>query len=281
MQMPTLAVSSWSIRHSLGPMYPGLALTRGTEPPAETFGPGTFALLDFPDAARAAGIGLLDICHFHFPCTDDAYLQTLTGRLTAADVQVLTLLIDEGDISAADPAIRERDLAQIREWVDVAARIGARAVRVVAGESSADACAGAIRRSAEGLAALAKYAGARSVDVLTENWKALTMAPDNVLTILDAAGGTVGLCADFGNYRGPEKYDALQTILPRATTIHAHATAAWVEPGAADQGDLRRCLDLARAAAFTGAYVLIFDGGSAANEWPGIARMAAIVRDYC
>src|SRR4051794_40445390 len=99
--MPTLAVSSWSVRHSLGPMYPGLALTRGEQPPVETFGTGSFSLLDFPDAARTADIGLLDICHFHFPRTDDAYLQELADRLAAADVQVLTLLIDEGDISAS------------------------------------------------------------------------------------------------------------------------------------------------------------------------------------
>lgn len=279
--MPTLAVSSWSVRHSLGPMYPGLALTRGAQPPVETFGPGALALLDFPAAARAVGIGLLDICHFHFPRTDDAYLKEFASHLAAADVQVLTLLVDEGDISARDPAIRERDLAHIRGWIDVAARIGARAVRVVAGEAPADSGDEAIHRSAEGLAGLAQYAQDRSVGVLTENWKSLTMAPENVLAILDATNGAVGLCGDFGNYRGPGKYDALQAILPRATTIHAHATADWVAPNATDHGDLRRCLDLARAAHFAGAYVLIFDGGSAANEWPGIARMAAIVREYC
>jgi sugar phosphate isomerase/epimerase len=279
--MPALAVSSWSVRHSLGPMYPGLSLTRGEQPPIETFGAGALALLDFPDAARAAGIGLLDICHFHFPRTDAAYLAALSERLAAADVRVLTLLIDEGDISASDPARRERDLGHMREWIDVAARIGARYVRVVGGEAPVDAGAGAICRSAEGLASLAAYARARSVGVLTENWKSLTMAPENVLAILDGADRAVGLCADFGNYKGLGKYDALRMILPRATTIHAHAMAEWVAPGAADQGDVRRCLDLARDADFAGDYVLVFDGGSAANEWPGIARMAAIVREYC
>jgi sugar phosphate isomerase/epimerase len=262
-------------------MYPGLALTRGVQPPVETFGPGSLALLDFPAVARAGDIDLLDICHFHLPRTDDAYLGTLVGRLIAADVQVLTLLVDEGDISAADAAARARDLAHIREWIDVAARIGARYVRVVAGEAAADSGDETIQRSANGLAALADYAHARSVGLLTENWKALTMTPENVLTILADAGGSVGLCADFGNFRGPEKYDALTRILPRATTIHAHATAAWVAPGAADQGDLRRCLDLARGAGFAGPYVLIFDGGNAANEWPGTVRMAEIVREYC
>jgi sugar phosphate isomerase/epimerase len=279
--MPSLAVSSWSIRHALGPMYPGLDLTPGERELDDRFGPGALTLREFPDAARAAGIDSLDICHFHFPRTDRAYLREFRDRMAAADVRLLTLLIDEGDISAADPSVRERDLVRIREWIDIAALLGARYARVVAGEREADPDGAAIRCSAEGLSALARHAHSRSVGLLTENWRALSMSSDDLLAILDATGGAVGLCADFGNYKGADKYQALAAILPRATTIHAHATAAWVRPDATDTGDLRRCLDLAQAAGFAGAYVLIFDGADPAEEWTGIGRMAAIVREYC
>jgi len=279
--MPTLAVSSWSVRHTLGPMYPGLAPTPTERAPNDRFGAGSLALLDLPDAARAAGIDQLDVCHFHFPRTDDAYLRAFHDRMAAAGVHLLTLLVDEGDVSAADPAARERDLAHIRQWIDIAARLGARYVRVPAGEQEAGPDDDAVRHSAEGLSALARYARERSVGLLTENWRPLAMSHDSLLAILDAADGTVGLVADFGNYKGPEKYGVLRAILPRATTIHAHAMAAWVRPGATDGGDLRRCLDLARAARFAGPYVLIYDGDGQADEWPGIARMAAIVREYC
>ena len=277
--MPRLAVSSWSLRHTLWPTYPGLALTPGDRAPGRTFGPGSLALLDLPAAARAAGIGALDLCHFHVPRTDDAYLRELRDRLAAADARVLTLLVDEGDISAADPADRARALAQLRAWIDIAARLGARYARVIAGEQTAEADGGAIGRSAEGLAALAGYAGARGVGLLTENWRPLAMSPGALLAILAAAGDAVGLCADFGNYRGPGKYDALRAILPRATTIHAHAATAWLRPGGTDEGDLRRCLALARAAGFAGPYVLILESHGADDEWAGIAGMAAIVRD--
>lgn len=279
--MPTLALSSWSVRHTLGPIYPGLAVTSGERQPDDKFGAGSLALLDFPDAAKAAGIDRLDICHFHFPRTDADYLRAFRDRMAAAEIQLLTLLVDEGDVSAADPTARERDLARIRAWIDIAALLGARYVRVAAGEQEARPGDGAVRRSAEGLSALARHARARSMSLLTENWRALAMSPDTLLAILDAASGEVGLVADFGNYKGAGKYGALRAILPRATTIHAHAMAAWMRPGATDAGDLRRCLDLARAAGFAGSYVLIFDGDGPADEWPGIARMAALVREYC
>lgn len=278
--MPTMAVSSWSVRHSLGPMYPGLAPTPGERTADNRFGAGALTLLDLPDAARASGIDQLDICHFHFPRTDDAYLQALHDHMAAAGVRLLTLLVDEGDVSAADPAAREGDLAHIRQWIDIAARLGARYVRVPAGEREVGPDDDAVRHSAEGLSALARYARERSVGLLTENWRPLAMSHDSLLAILDAADGMVGLVADFGNYKGPEKYGVLRAILPRATTIHAHAMAAWVRPGATDGGDLRRCLDLARAAGFAGPYVLIYDGDGQADEWPGIARMATIVREY-
>jgi len=262
-------------------MYPGLASTPGERTANHRFGAGSLTLLDVPDAAHAAGIDQLDVCHFHFPRTDDAYLQAFHDRMAAAGVRLLTLLVDEGDVSAADPAARECDLAHIREWIDIAARLGARYVRVPAGEQEAGPEDDSVQYSAEGLSALARYAKERSVGLLTENWRPLAMSHDSLLAILDAADGKVGLIADFGNYKGPEKYGVLRAILPRATTIHAHAMAAWVRPGTTDGGDLRRCLDLARGAEFAGPYVLIYDGDGQADEWPGIARMAAIVREYC
>lgn len=60
--MPSLAVSSWSLRHTLGPVYPGPALTPGEREPDRKFGPGSLSLLDLPATARAAGIGALDLC---------------------------------------------------------------------------------------------------------------------------------------------------------------------------------------------------------------------------
>ncbi len=279
--MPLPAISSWSVRHALGPMYPGLALTPGERQPDYKFGVGSLALLDLPDAVRAGGMEAFDVCHFHFPRTGAAYLRDFRDRLTAANVGILSFLVDEGDVSNPDLTARERDLANIRDWIDIAAQLGARYVRVAAGEQDAGAGEAAIQRSATGLAALAAHAQERGVALITENWRPLAMSPDNLLAILDGAGETVGLCADFGNYRGPDKYDALAAILPRACTVHAHARAEWMQPGATDTGDLARCLDLARAAKFAGTYVLIFDGNGVDSEWDGIARMAATVREYC
>lgn len=273
--MPELAVSSWSLHRALGPTYPGLALTAGPREPRFPYGEGTLTLLDAPAAAAALGVRNLEVCHFHFPRTDPDYLRELRERLAAAGVAFTTLLIDEGDLTAPDPAARERDLAGIRGWIDVAAAAGARRVRVVAGEAAPDDGA-AVERSAAGLATLAAHAGERGVGVITENWRQLALHPATLLAILDRLDGRVGLCADFGNYRGAGKYDDLRLILPRAETVHAKAD--FPAAGQLDAADFGRCLDLARAAGFAGEYVLIFDGPG--DERASLAQMAGTVRPY-
>jgi sugar phosphate isomerase/epimerase len=273
--MPKLAISSWSLHRALGPTYPGLELTAGPRAAEYPYGQGTLSLLDLPAAIASRGIRDLEICHFHFPRTDHAYLRELRARLESAGVSPLTLLIDAGDISAADGTARERDLVLIRDWIDVAAALGTRQARVIAGSAQPDDKEAA-RRSSAGLAALAQYAAARGVRLITENWQALTMHPETLLAILDGAGDGVGLCADFGNYTGPGKYEALRLILPRATS--AHTKAYFPMPGRMDEADFRRCLDLSRQAGFAGPYVLIFE--SDGDEWASIEQMISVVRPY-
>ncbi len=260
----------------LGPIYPDLAPGAGERGAEFPYGRGRLTLLETPDYVAGMGIASLEICHFHFPRLDPAYLDALGERLRAAGVRPLTLLIDAGDIAAPDPEARARDLERIKGWIDIAARLGAARVRVIAGDTAADPEGAAIRRSIAGLSELADYARPRSVGVITENWRQLATPPRDLLAILDGAGGAVGLCADFGNYRGPGKYDDLRAILPRANSIHAKAD--FPQAGRMDEADFRRCLDLAREAGFDGPYVLIFDGPG--DERASLLQIADAVRPY-
>ncbi len=273
--MPELAVSTWSLHRELGPMYPQVALGTDTDPDT-TYGLGQVALLDVPQLVADIGIPNLEICHFHFPRVDPEYIAELRGRLAQANVRFLTLLIDTGDITAADPEVRARDLAHIRRWIDIAAEAGAEQVRVIAGDAQPDGDGQAIRLSIQGLGALEDYAASLGVRVITENWHQLATSPTALLRILDGLEGRLGLCADFGNYSGPGKYEDLEAILPRADTIHAKGD--FRQAGELEKEDYERCLDLSRDAGFSGQYVLIFDGPG--EEQPSLRQLADVVRPY-
>ena len=250
---PRLGVSTWSLNKSL---------TAGTP------------LLDIPAQVAAHGLGKLEVCHFHFPSTDPAYLAEFRKAMETAGIEFYALLIDEGDLTHPDPAERKRVLAFIAHWIDVAAQAGAARVRVIAG--LADASEEALRLSEAGLREVLKHADKHGMGVVTENWHPLLDRPAEVITLLERMQGRLGLKLDFGNWRGERKYDDLSKIAPLADCTHAKA--AYSSSGELDRADFRRCLDICRDAGFSGPHILIFS--DAGDEWENLDRMRDIVRPY-
>ena len=259
--MRRLALTSWSLHHSLQP--------------SPTSGEPALTLLDLPGRLRSAGIGTLEICHFHLPSTEPAYLGSLRAALAAAEVELFSILIDTGDIAHADPVQRAAELRSIEDWIDVAAHLGARAVRVIAGEA-APADEDALQRSVSGLRHLAAYGRKRGVRVLTENFRSLASTAANCNRILDALGGAVGLCADIGNFPASSRIADFTAVAGRAESVHAKAS--YDASGRIDAGQLRACLEASTAAGFAGPYTLVYDSGD--DEWAGIAELKQVVEPY-
>lgn len=274
--MSYLSLTSWSLHRSLGPLQMNrwdTSLQRVvTDSVAQ---PTVTPLTDLPNVMASHGIGALDICHFHFPDTSPAYLAALRESLAQAGVTFDTLLIDYGDISSSDSARRTSDVAFIESWIDVAQKVGAKRVRVVAGEAPAEDRA-ALVRSAEALAHLIAYADARGVGVITENFRALSATADNCLYLVNACHQKLGLIADFGNCKAANKLAELTRILPAA--VEVHAKGQYDAYGMPDAPELRSCLSLLAAADFNGPITLVYDGPG--DEWAGIGRVQAIVEEY-
>ena len=272
MATPRLSVSTWSLHRQLGkPGFTGPA--HGMQIPIETHGQGPVSLLELPARVAEFGIRTLEICHFHLPSVEAAYLAELRSALAAADVELFSLLIDDGDIT--HPSESARDIAWIEKWIDVAGTLGATCARVIGGK--ADPSAETLERSRTALAQLAERADAAGIRLMTENWFAIFSTPENVAAILEGVAGKVGLCLDFGNWGGETKYETLAAIAPRAESCHtkAHFTA----PREMDTEDYVRCLELTQAAGFTGPYTLIYDGPGD-DEWEGLALEREVVNAY-
>lgn len=280
--MPRFSVSSWSLHRALGPRY-RMVKHQFDQLTPDNDTPGDISLLEVPDKIAAQGIKTLEICHFHLPRLDRGYIAELRAALEQAGVELFSILIDAGDITQPDPSSRESELSWIRAWLEVAGQCGASHARVIAGYAQLDGNGERdphdhplIRLSAGHLRDLARFGRERGVQVITENFQPLTKRPAHVLAILDLAEGEVGLCVDFGNYKGATKYGDLALLLPRADSIHAKAN--YQASGAMDRPDFERCLDMARQADFGGPYSLIFD--SPGDEWEGVAELRQVVGGY-
>jgi hypothetical protein len=267
---PRLATSSWSLHRALGITYPD-APGKPNSGPMQTYGHGNITLLEVPARLALMGIHNLEICHFHISSREQTYIDELRQALKSAGVELLTLLIDEGDITHLENG--KRDLEWIAGWIQTAGQLGAKQARVIAGK--AQPSAEALERSKIGLTKLVAIGKTNHVRVITENWFGLLSTPDYVRQLLDAVD--IGLLADFGNWGGAAKYDNLAAILPLAESCHAKCS--FTADGQPNSEDYIRCLDLARAANYRGPYSLIYDGVGA-DEWSGLAIESKMVQPY-
>ena len=268
---PTIAVSSWSVHRTLG-------LTWWDSPAAaaiekEAYGPGSLAILDLPAAVARHGIKRLQICHFHVASRDKTWIGEFRAALADAGVMLQTLLIDDADIS--HPVDHRRDVAWVGGWIDTAAELGAGSARVVAGKQRPTRDALAL--SVAGLKELARRGKSQGVRVITENWFDLLSGPREVNHVLDGVGDDLGLLADFGNWKGPGKYDDLAAILPGAEDTHAKASFSASD--GMDGDDFGRCVAAAVAARYDGPYTLIYDGPGD-DEWAGIETERRFIHDF-
>ncbi|SEB51159.1 TIM barrel protein [Paenibacillus sp. GP183] len=274
--MPFLSLTSWSLHRNLGPLHwtrwDKKTRTQITDTQEE---PELISLLELPAVLAKKGFKSLEVCHFHFPDTSEAYLQGLKHSFMEAGLRFYTLLIEYGDISSSDEFRRQSDIVWIKGWIDIAARSGAERVRVIAGYAD-PTDQEALKRSVNAFRELSHYAAAKGVRVVTENFHSLTSIADNCLALLEGCGEFLGLTSDYGNFKGPEKYGELTKTIPRSESIHAKAQTN--ADGYPDEAEFIRCMEIAKQAGYEGPITLVFDGSG--DMWEGIERVRKLAAPY-
>ncbi|QYO77250.1 sugar phosphate isomerase/epimerase family protein [Devosia salina] len=259
-----IAISTWSLHHLLGTIYPHDLTTDAVGEGNDRYGEGEESLLGLPSVLANHGYHRLEIVSFHLRSRDPVYLGELRDQLHVSGVTLQTLLIDDGDMT--DPVHGERDTRWIAGWVDVANALGAENARIIAGKQKPTP--ETIARSAAGFRTLLAANAGSPLRLFTENWFDLLSTPAAVHELLDRLDGQVGLLADFGNWTGPDKYEGLKSIFPRAELCHAKASFA---DGQMDEADYGLCVGVAEEAGYTGPYTLIFDADHP-SEWHGLSQ---------
>ncbi len=148
-------------------------------------------------------------------------------------------------------------------------------MRVIAGKLSPTA--ESIQLSSQRLGQLADVTTSQGIRLMTENWFGLTADSESVTAVLDNLDGRVGLCLDFGNWVGEDKYNQLATIAPYAESCHAKAQ--FDEDGLIDGRDYAQCLEITAHVSFQGPYTLIYDNAQL-DEWAGLAIEKEYVLPY-
>ena len=261
-----VSLSSWAVHHWLGYTLEDSPATIKRDPVDAS------RLLELPTKARAHGISTLEICHFHLPRFDPEFLESFRQAAHQENVQLFSLLIDDGDLAHAEHAQRDRDW--IAEWLEVAAQLGFERARVIAGKQAPTP--ETLERGREHLTFLSQRAKHLGVRLTTENWHALLPNPEPLLWMFDQLEGGLGLCLDFGNWMGETRHADLRRIAHLAESCHAKC---WFDAnGNANLEEFRTCLELVHQAGFAGPYTLV--QGLEVDEWTSLQVQQQAVKAY-
>lgn len=264
--MIELAISSWTVHGALGaPWY--LPDASGTMINTKEPQPAELTLLELPAFVAADGFKLLEICNFHLPSLADNYLAELRQALEDSGVALVNLLIDTGNLSAADDAAWRADIDAAKGWQDIAVKLGAQGVRLDCGTEAPSP--DAIERSVKALRELVDYGASIGLAATTENWRQTSVESANLLRIMGAVDRPLQLCVDFGNAaKTSDKYATMRALLPQANSLHCKGNFAG---DTLDVAEFQRSLSLVREANFSGHIALIYDGTD--KEWDKVLEL--------
>jgi sugar phosphate isomerase/epimerase len=188
----------------------------------------------------------------HFESLAIPYLKELRSRIKAAGSRLINLQVDAAyDLASTDEVERQRSLTLARQWIDAAALLGSRAIRINPGRSG-----GSVEKSIASLKELNPYCKSKGLPLLTENHFGLEMNPDVHLQIRAAAGPeNIYTLPDFGNYPLETMWESLAKILPYAYVVSAKAVD-FDEQGRHISYDFDKCVQLCERSGFKGIYLV-------------------------
>ena len=210
-------------------------------------------LLEVPSYYRERfKVRQLEFWSKHFESLEPSYLKELRRCIKVAGAELINVQVDaEYDLANADEAKRQQSLTTVRQWVDAAAMLGSRAIRVNPGRAK-----GSLEQSIASMKQVNGYCRSKRLPLLTENHFGIEMDPALHLRIREAAGPkNVYTLPDFGNYPVETMWDSLAKILPYAYVVSAKAVDFNAQ-GAHLSYDFDRCLRLCEDAGFKGIYLV-------------------------
>jgi sugar phosphate isomerase/epimerase len=182
----------------------------------------TMTLDDFLETAVDLGLDGVELTSYYFPQkVTPEYLNHLKRKAFVLGLDVSGSAV--GNHFCNPPgAQREKDIEQIKQWVDYSAALGAPCIRVFGGNvPKGVSLEEAQKWTIESIEECCDYSGKRGVSLAMENHGGITASPKEMLPIVQAVKSEwFGVNLDTGNFRTDDPYADLATMAPYSITTH-------------------------------------------------------------
>jgi sugar phosphate isomerase/epimerase len=217
---------------------------------------GEMTLEQAIDFCADLGFEAVDPTGYYFPGhpapPTDAYVHAVKRRAFLNGLGVSGTGV-RNDFTLPDAAARAADLAHVKRWVEVAAKLGAPVLRVFDGRGQAQ---GPSRDQmtawvAEAFRECAAHGELHGVMIAYQNHDELLKTADEVLALRErVASPWFGLNVDIGSLRTADPYDEIARLAPFACTWQIKERL--YRRGQEETTDLRRVFAILRGAGYRG-----------------------------
>jgi L-ribulose-5-phosphate 3-epimerase len=180
--------------------------------------------MSYEDLIRIAvetGTDGIDMTVYWLPSTSDDYMLPLRRLAYGNRVEIYSLGT-RVSLAQPTPDLQEKQLVDLRGWVNLAQKMGATHVRVFGGQTPAGSTLEqAVGFAAETLKRGAEYAGARGIILGVEDDGGITSFAKETIEIVKRADSPwAGMNLDIGNLRPPKVHDQIEMSIPYAVSTH-------------------------------------------------------------
>jgi len=238
---------------------------------------------DLIDIAVDTGIDGIDMTVYWLPGTDADYLRSLRQRAYRNRVEIYSIGT-RVQLAQPTPDLQEKQLADLKTWIEVAQRVGATHIRVFGGQKPAGATLEqAVGFAGETLKRGAEIAGASGIVLGVEDDGGITdFAKETIEIVRRADSPHAGMNLDIGNFRPPNVYDQIEMSIPHAVSTHIKTEVANDDGKTRSAADWDRIFKMFVAHGYRGYMGLEYEAGAdAETKVPTeLRRLAEMSRKY-
>jgi sugar phosphate isomerase/epimerase len=231
-------------------------------------------IFKFITDCKELGCTQLDPWNAHLPTQDDEFIDRVKLAAEKAQMPWGTIAVDGAHIYEPTEEARRSNRAKAYRWIDVAAKLGAKQIRIDAGGPE-DMPPDVFKFIQEGYRDIIDRAKRHNTEIIFENHWGPTVIPDNCLKLLEHIEG-LGYLFDTNNWKPGLRDEGRRKLAKHATATHIK-TVTWDEYGNESSSDIPTAIDLLKQSNYKGVWGIESvpkDG----DEYAGCRKTIALIR---
>lgn len=224
----------------------------------------TMTLFDFIDLAAELPLDAVELTSYYFAGTSDEYLDKLRAHAERRKLAISGVPVGN-TFTYKDDARRAAEVKKVKEWTARAARLGAKTVRIFAGNlEKGETLEAAQQRVVDAMNECCELAEKLGVYLALENHGGITDTAEHLLDLVKPVKSkALGVNIDTGNFHTSDPYADIAKIAPYGVVAQVKTE---VYPGnKREEADLSRVVKILKDANFHGFVALEYEAAEDAK----------------